>query len=72
MLGDPVDAAQFVIQDGQLIQYANLDSSTPLYANVEARANSTVMKLGLTWETTPDPSGTFYVFAYRQVLIATR
>ncbi|KZV75608.1 carbohydrate-binding module family 1 protein, partial [Peniophora sp. CONT] len=59
VLGDPTTAAQFVIQDGQLIQYANLDSATPLYANVEARANSTVMKLGLTWETTPDPSGTF-------------
>jgi hypothetical protein len=42
---------------GQLVQYANLSSSTPLYAHVEARANSTVMKLGLTWATTPDTSG---------------
>ncbi|KAI0321502.1 carbohydrate-binding module family 1 protein [Amylostereum chailletii] len=59
VLGDPVDAAQFVIQDGQLIQYANLSASTPLYAIVEDRANSTVMKLGISWSETPATEGTF-------------
>jgi hypothetical protein len=63
VLGDPTTAAQFVIQNGQLIQYANLSASTPLYANVEARANSTVTKLGITWKTTPDASGGAFMWS---------
>ncbi|KAK7443525.1 hypothetical protein VKT23_015698 [Stygiomarasmius scandens] len=55
VLGDPGNAAQFVITSGQLVQQV----SPPLYAIVEPRANSTVMKLKVTWSTTPASSGTF-------------
>ena len=59
VLGDPVDAAQFVVQDDQLIQYANLSTATPLYAHVEERANSTVMKLLVSWSDEPAAEGSF-------------
>ncbi|TBU24276.1 hypothetical protein BD309DRAFT_650368 [Dichomitus squalens] len=61
VLGDPSTAAQFQItSDGQLIQI--LPDGSNLYAAVEARANSTVMKLKMSWQTTPasgDNAGTF-------------
>jgi len=56
VLGDPNTAAQFQITGGQLIQNAG---GSPLYAVVEARANSTVMKLKMSWSKTPATSGTF-------------
>ncbi|KAI0057307.1 hypothetical protein BV25DRAFT_1920273 [Artomyces pyxidatus] len=51
VLGSPSTAGQFEITNGQLIYNAN--GTTPLYAVVEGRANSTVMKLGMSWSTTP-------------------
>ncbi|KDR77162.1 hypothetical protein GALMADRAFT_66230, partial [Galerina marginata CBS 339.88] len=56
VLGSPSTAAQFQITGGQLIQNAN---GTPLYAIVEPRADSTVMKLKVSWSTTKATSGTF-------------
>ncbi|GLB41627.1 putative fungal-type cellulose-binding domain containing protein [Lyophyllum shimeji] len=56
VLGSPSTAGQFKITGGQLIQDAN---GTPLYAVVESRANSTVMKLKMSWSTTPATAGTF-------------
>ncbi|EGO01019.1 carbohydrate-binding module family 1 protein [Serpula lacrymans var. lacrymans S7.3] len=58
-LGDPDTAGQFQVVNGQLIQNAG---TTPLYAIVEGRANSTVMKLGMSWSTAPasgSNAGTF-------------
>ncbi|EKM56726.1 carbohydrate-binding module family 1 protein [Phanerochaete carnosa HHB-10118-sp] len=57
VLGDPVDAAQFQILNGQLEQM--VPDGTILYANVEPPANSSVVKLGVSWDTTPDTLGTF-------------
>ncbi|PFH51135.1 hypothetical protein AMATHDRAFT_143250, partial [Amanita thiersii Skay4041] len=56
VLGEPSTAAQFQITNGQLVQTT---SGTPLYAVVEPRANSTVMKLKMSWSKTPATSGTF-------------
>ncbi|KDR76916.1 hypothetical protein GALMADRAFT_246036 [Galerina marginata CBS 339.88] len=56
VLGSPTTAAQFQITGGQLIQNAN---GTPLYAIVETPANSTVVKLKVSWSKTPATSGTF-------------
>ncbi|KAG6839877.1 hypothetical protein C0991_010859, partial [Blastosporella zonata] len=56
VLGSPSTAAQFQITNGQLIQNAN---GTPLYAIVETPANSTVVKLKMSWSTTPATAGTF-------------
>jgi len=56
VLGEPGNAAQFQITGGQLIQNA---SGGKLYAVVEPRANSTVMKLKVSWSTTPATNGTF-------------
>ncbi|KAH9474646.1 Endo-1,4-beta-xylanase C [Psilocybe cubensis] len=56
VLGEPSTAAQFQITGGQLIQNAN---GKNLYAVVEPRANSTVVKLKVSWSTTPATSGTF-------------
>ncbi|KAJ7151387.1 carbohydrate-binding module family 1 protein [Mycena crocata] len=56
VLGDHTSAAQFQIVNGQLIQNA---AGTKLYAVVTPPADSTVVKLGLTWSTTPDTLGTF-------------
>ncbi|KAJ7672562.1 carbohydrate-binding module family 1 protein [Mycena polygramma] len=44
------------VVDGQLIQNAG---GTNLYAVVEPPANSTVVKLGMSWSKTPDTLGTF-------------
>ncbi|KAF8645814.1 hypothetical protein AX16_007557 [Volvariella volvacea WC 439] len=57
VLGEPATAAQFQITNGQLIQAAG--SGKSLYAVVEPRANSTVMKLKMSWSETPATSGTF-------------
>ncbi|KAG7442886.1 carbohydrate-binding module family 1 protein [Guyanagaster necrorhizus] len=56
VLGEPADAAQFVITNGQLIQNA---AGTPLYAIVEERANDTVVMLKMSWSESPATSGTF-------------
>ncbi|PPQ77952.1 hypothetical protein CVT25_015427 [Psilocybe cyanescens] len=56
VLGEPSNAAQFQITNGQLIQNAN---GTPLYAVVEPRADSSVVKLKVSWSTTPATDGTF-------------
>ncbi|GAV99028.1 carbohydrate-binding module family 1 protein [Lentinula edodes] len=55
IMGVYTSAAQFQVTGGQLIQ----ESTPPLYAIVEDRANSTVMKLGVSWSETPATSGTF-------------
>jgi hypothetical protein len=51
VLGNPGNAAQFQIVNGQLVQY--VDATTNLYMTVEARANTTVNKLKTSWSTTP-------------------
>ncbi|KAF5384393.1 hypothetical protein D9615_003393 [Tricholomella constricta] len=56
VLGEPSTAAQFQITGGQLVQNAG---GTNLYAVVEPRADSTVMKLKVSWSTSPATSGTF-------------
>ncbi|TFK75619.1 carbohydrate-binding module family 1 protein [Pluteus cervinus] len=56
VLGEPTNAAQFQIVSGQLVQSA---AGTSLYAIVEPRANSTVVKLKVSWSTTAATSGTF-------------
>ncbi|KAJ3739595.1 carbohydrate-binding module family 1 protein [Lentinula detonsa] len=55
IMGSYTSAAQFQVTGGQLIQ----ESTPPLYAIVEDRANSTVMQLGVSWSDTPATSGTF-------------
>lgn len=60
VLGDYTTAAQFQVQDGQLVQM--VPDGTLLYAVVEGRANSSVMKLGMSWSTEPasgSNAGTF-------------
>lgn len=57
VLGSPGTASQFVVSGGQLQQYVT--ASSVLYGQVEARANSTVMKLKLSWAATPAATGTF-------------
>ncbi|EIW79798.1 hypothetical protein CONPUDRAFT_58236, partial [Coniophora puteana RWD-64-598 SS2] len=63
VLGSPDTAGLFnVSTDGQLMWNAPAGSSTWLYAQVEPRANSTVMKLGMSWGTEPasgSAAGTF-------------
>ncbi|KIY68144.1 hypothetical protein CYLTODRAFT_410626 [Cylindrobasidium torrendii FP15055 ss-10] len=56
VLGEPSDAAQFQITDGQLIQDA---AGTPLYANVQTFEDSDGKKLKVTWKETKDTLGTF-------------
>jgi len=56
VLGSPSSASQFQITGGQLIQNAG---GSPLYAVVESRANSTVVKLKMSWSKTPATAGTF-------------
>ena len=51
VLGDPDTAAQFQITSGQLVQM--VPDGSKLYAVVEGRANSTVMKLKMSWSTDP-------------------
>lgn len=48
---------QFAITNGKLTQIT--PSGALLYANVEARADSTVVKLKVTWQTSSTTSGTF-------------
>ncbi|XP_006455209.1 hypothetical protein AGABI2DRAFT_194858 [Agaricus bisporus var. bisporus H97] len=56
VLGEPVDAAQFQITGGQLVQNANGKS---LYAIVEAYTGADQKKLQVTWSATPSTSGAF-------------
>ncbi|KAI0325713.1 hypothetical protein GY45DRAFT_1260386 [Cubamyces sp. BRFM 1775] len=60
VLGDYTTAAQFQIVDGQLVQL--VPDGSKLYAVVEARTDPSVMKLKMSWSTTPasgDNAGTF-------------
>ncbi|KAG8962740.1 hypothetical protein FRC03_003835 [Tulasnella sp. 419] len=57
ILGDASKAAQFQVTSGQLLHYLN--ASSKLYAHVEPRADSSVTKLKVTFQTTPDTLGTF-------------
>ncbi|KAH8083347.1 hypothetical protein BXZ70DRAFT_581676 [Cristinia sonorae] len=57
VLGDPSTASQFQITGGQLIQL--VPDGTKLYAVVESRSDPSVMKLKVSWSTTPSTSGTF-------------
>lgn len=58
VMNDASTAGQFNIVNGQLVQLINT-SGTLLYAHVTLRADSTVNKLLVTWQTTPDTYGTF-------------
>ncbi|KAI0672447.1 hypothetical protein C8Q78DRAFT_1077967 [Trametes maxima] len=51
VLGDYTTAAQFQIVDGQLVQLTA--TGTKLYATVEGRSDPSVMKLKMSWSTTP-------------------
>ena len=57
VLGDPNDAAQFQINNGQLEQL--VPGGAALYAHVQPPANSSAVKLPVSWATTPDTLGTF-------------
>ncbi|KJA18669.1 hypothetical protein HYPSUDRAFT_919762 [Hypholoma sublateritium FD-334 SS-4] len=52
------NASQIQIADGQLVQNA---LGTLLYATPEARANSTVTKLAVSWSTEPATGVTFFL-----------
>ncbi|KAF9467214.1 carbohydrate-binding module family 1 protein [Collybia nuda] len=56
VLGSPSTAAQFQVTGGQLVQSVG---GNKLYGVVESRADSTIMKLKLSWSTSPATSGTF-------------
>ncbi|KAI5890342.1 uncharacterized protein SCHCODRAFT_02631572 [Schizophyllum commune H4-8] len=56
VLGEPENAAQFQITDGQLVQNAG---GTPLYAIVEPPADESTKKLKVTWAEEPDTLGSF-------------
>ncbi|KAL0067439.1 hypothetical protein AAF712_005426 [Marasmius tenuissimus] len=56
VLGDPSNAAQFQITNGQLVQSANGKS---LYAVVEPLTDTTAKKLKVTWSASQATSGTF-------------
>ncbi|TFK29420.1 hypothetical protein FA15DRAFT_752559 [Coprinopsis marcescibilis] len=56
VVGEPIEAALFRVENGQLIQNAN---GTSLYAVLEPRADSSVMKLKMSWTTSPAASGRF-------------
>ncbi|KAI0364218.1 hypothetical protein BV20DRAFT_875982 [Pilatotrama ljubarskyi] len=51
VLGDYTTAAQFQISGGQLVQM--LPDGSKLYAVVEGRSDPSVMKLKMSWSTTP-------------------
>lgn len=57
VLGEPVDAALFQINNGQLQQ--QLPGGGWLYATVEPLTDPTAKKLLVSWSTTPATSGTF-------------
>ncbi|KAH7340999.1 hypothetical protein B0J17DRAFT_341824 [Rhizoctonia solani] len=57
ILGDASRAGQFAITNGKLTQIT--PSGSLLYANVETRADSTVVKLKVSWQTSSTTSGTF-------------
>ncbi|CCO27757.1 hypothetical protein BN14_01744 [Rhizoctonia solani AG-1 IB] len=57
VLADASTAGQFAITNGKLTQAT--PSGALLYANVETRADSTVTKLKVSWQTSSATSGTF-------------
>ncbi|CAE6413720.1 hypothetical protein RSOLAG22IIIB_03429 [Rhizoctonia solani] len=57
VLADASTAGQFAITNGKLTQIT--PSGALLYANVEARADSTVVKLKVSWQTSSTTSGKF-------------
>ncbi|QRW15172.1 3' exoribonuclease family domain-containing protein [Ceratobasidium sp. AG-Ba] len=57
VLASASTAGQFAITNGKLTQIT--PSGALLYANVETRADSTVMKLKVSWQTSSTTSGTF-------------
>lgn len=54
----PSNASQIQINNGQLVQNA---IGTLLYATPEARLNSTVTKLAVSWSTEPATGVTFFL-----------
>ncbi|KAF8610293.1 carbohydrate-binding module family 1 protein [Ceratobasidium sp. AG-I] len=57
VLGDASTAGQFALTGGQLIQLT--PSGALLYANVEVRADTTVVKLKVSWKASSSTYGTF-------------
>ncbi|KAI0267272.1 hypothetical protein BC834DRAFT_923538 [Gloeopeniophorella convolvens] len=62
VLGDYTTASQFQITNGQLIQ--SVPGGSSLYAQVEAPANSSVTKLKMSWDTTPQAGATAGTFMW--------
>lgn len=58
VLGDYPTASLYRVTNGQLIQGVE-GQQTLLYARVEPRADASVMKLKVSWSTTPATSGRF-------------
>ena len=58
VLDSYTSAGQFQVVDGQLVELIDR-SGTVLYANVEPRADNTVVKLAVTFSTTKNTYGTF-------------
>ncbi|CAA7268822.1 unnamed protein product [Cyclocybe aegerita] len=56
VLGEGATAAQFQITNGQLVQNV---AGGSLYATVEPRSSSSVMRLKVSWSKTPDTLGSF-------------
>lgn len=52
-----MNVGQFALTNGQLTQLT--PSGALLYANVEVRADTTVVKLKVSWKTTSNTYGTF-------------
>lgn len=59
ILDDYTTAGQFNIVNGQLVELIDPSKGTLLYANVQPPANSSVTKLSMTFESTPNTFGTF-------------
>ena len=58
-MNDYTTAGQFNIVNGQLVELIDPVKGTQLYANVEQPANSSVVKLAMTFKATPNTFGTF-------------
>ena len=59
ILDDHTTAGQFNIINGQLVELIDPAKGTQLYANVQQPADSSVTKLAMTFEATPNSFGTF-------------